>query len=208
MSGLNGFDRIAPFYDSLQRMVFGRALVESQRAFLDAIPDDSNVLILGGGSGELMKRLLELKGGCHLWYVEASAKMLAMARERMEGHHVHFIHGTEASIPADVLFDAAITGFFLDVFPDDKVALVARTMDRHLRRSAVWLITDFLATGKWWQRVLLWTMYKFFIITSGIEARRLPNWEKLVAENGFAQMRSKSFFHGFIKSSVWTKCPF
>ncbi len=207
MSVINGFNWIAPFYDSLQKMVFGRALIESQLAFLHDIPDNSNVLILGGGSGETMKRLLELRKGCHIWYVEASDVMLKLAQERvrMREGSVHFIHGTEASIPENVVFDAAITGFFLDLFSDEKVAWMVSAMDKHLKGSGVWLITDFVNTGKWWQRILLWVMYKFFVVTSGIEARRLPDWEKLVAGSGFQQIKSRLFVAGFINSAVWKK---
>lgn len=206
MSAINGFNRVAPVYDALQRMVFGNALIGSQRAFLDAIPDNSNVLILGGGSGETMKDLLNLRGGCHIWYVEASDVMISLAREQVQTHEglVHFIHGTEASIPRDVVFDAAITGFFLDIFPDERVVTIGRAMSRHLRREGIWLITDFVDTGKWWHRILLWTMYRFFRMTSGIESRSLPHWQTQVAATGFRQNRSRCFSGGFINSSVWT----
>lgn len=205
MSIINGFNRVAPFYDALQRKIFGSALIDSQRVFLEKIPDNSNVLILGGGSGKTMQHLLELRGGCHIWYVEASDVMVALARERvrMQGHNVHFVHGTEAAVPRDVVFDAAITGFFLDIFPDKKVASIARAMGKNLKKRGVWLITDFVDTGKWWHRILLWTMYRFFRVTSGIEAGSLPHWEMQIAASGFEQRGAKRFFGGFIKTSIW-----
>ena len=56
MSAPNGFDKIAPFYDSLKRLVFGNALAESQRALLASIKKNGNVLIIGGGPEKYLKR--------------------------------------------------------------------------------------------------------------------------------------------------------
>lgn len=207
MSTINGFDRIARFYDPVQRMVFGNAIMKSQVAFLRSIEKDSKVLMIGGGTGEVLEALITLNKGCHVWYVEASSAMIARAKERIgtRSSHVTFIHGSDDSIPAGVAFDAAITGFFLDLFPEEKVGALSRRIGGHLRRNGLWLITDFVDQRKWWQELLLWSMYRFFVVTCGIEARTLPAWEHQVANNGFRERESRLFFGDFIKSAVLIK---
>lgn len=207
MSATNGFDGIAPFYDSLKRLVFGNALAESQRALLASIKKNGNVLIIGGGTGEVLEALLKVNEGCSVWYVEASSVMIDRTKKRIgeSTSSVNFIYGSEDSIPVGVAFDAAITGFFLDLFPEEKVGILTRKIGRHLRNDGLWLITDFVDRGKWWQRLLLWSMYRFFVLSCGIEAHRLPAWEHQVGRNGFRERQATLYFADFIKTSAWEK---
>lgn len=207
MSALNAFDRIAPVYDWLSGLVFGDALDKSQLTFLGSIRNGSHVLMIGGGTGKSLESLLSLTHGCKVWYVEASSVMIARARQRIGSRspNVVFIHGNEDSIPAHTQFDVIITGFFLDLFPEEKVGKWARRVGHRLREEGSWLITDFVGRDKWWQRLLLWSMYRFFILTCGIKGRRLPRWEYEVGRNGFAEKHATFYFGRFIKSSVWLK---
>lgn len=207
MSALNAFDRIAPVYDWLSGLVFGDALDQSQLTFLGPICNGSDVLMIGGGTGKALETLLSRTEGCKVWYVEASSEMIARTRQRIgaRSSNVIFIHGNEDSIPAHAQFDVVITGFFLDLFPEEKVAVLARKIGHHLREDGSWLITDFVGRRKWWHRLLLWGMYKFFTLTCGIEGRRLPGWEYEVGRNGFTEKHARLYFGHFIKSSVWLK---
>ena len=206
MSAVNGFDNIAPFYDLLHRLVFGDVIDESQISFFGSIGRGSKVLMIGGGTGKALEALLATRR-CTVWYVEASSAMIQRAKRRVAvgASNVTFIHGLEDSIPANVVFDAVITGFFLDLFPNDKVGRIAGKIGRHLARDGVWVITDFVARGKWWERLLLWTMYRFFVMTCKIEARRLPQWEHQLYCEGFCEKQSKEYLNGFIKSSIWSR---
>ncbi|HEY9047693.1 MAG TPA: class I SAM-dependent methyltransferase, partial [Ohtaekwangia sp.] len=69
------FDSIAPVYDMLSRIVFGRSMVKSQRHFLKYIPAEASVLILGGGTGWIIQELFAVNNTCTIVYVEASQKM-------------------------------------------------------------------------------------------------------------------------------------
>lgn len=205
---LNTFNRVAPFYDALKRVAFGKAIDKSQACFLDRLPPDGNLLILGGGSGEILRLSRQFNSGCRIWYVEASSRMLSMAAERVppdEWASVTFIHGTEKSIPAGTRFDAVITNFFLDLFPDDKLVSICRMIHSMLQPQGTWLISDFVDGGKWWQKVLLKSMYSFFSTTCGIEATVLPSWEKQVLLAGMAEKDCKLFYGAFIKSGLYIK---
>jgi ubiquinone/menaquinone biosynthesis C-methylase UbiE len=69
--------------------------------YLDKIPAGSNVLILGGGTGWILSELKKINPTCRVYYIEASAKMLELAKARFvtpPSNDIFFIHGTEATL--------------------------------------------------------------------------------------------------------------
>jgi len=152
--------------------------------------------------------LRETHPECRIWFVEASDEMLRIAAERIspEGKaFVTFIHGTETSLPPEIMFDATITNFFLDLFVDRRLASICCMIYSKLQPKATWLVSDFVNGKKWWQRIMLRSMYGFFSIACGIEARALPAWESQVTSTGMVESESKMFYGGFIKSAVYIK---
>ena len=205
---LNRFNWIAPVYDWLGRLVFGGALQRSQAHFLGEVPAGADVLILGGGSGTLLRHLGDINPSCRVRYVEASSRMLAMAAKKVPrsfAGHVTFIHGTEASVREGLRFDAIITPFVLDLYPDEQVASLCKVLGERLRPGGRWLATDFVDGGKWWHKVLLWLMYRFFVLTGTIGAKFLPSWEAQLRHGGVLKIADALFFGGFIKSVVYGK---
>jgi len=207
---LTGFDRLAPVYDRFAKFVYGPAIREAQLCFLESIPAAANVLMVGGGTGWLLDEVLKLCPQCHVCYIEASAKMLTLAQERLspeQRDRVKFILGTENSIPSDTPFDAVITAFYLDLFSSLTLLGVIGKIKRVLAPGSVWLVSDFIERNVWWQRVLLQVMYKFFRWCCGIEARRLPPWEHHMAVQGLRMEEEQLFFRDFIKSARYTVQP-
>lgn len=203
-NGLNGFDAVANTYDFLARLIFGNSLRQSQFHFLSRIPNGSNVLILGGGSGEILMELRRQKPSCKICYVEASEKMMILTKAKVQtANAIQFIHGTERSIPADRTFDAVITNFYLDLFSNTSLTNIIKLIKSSLASNGIWLVSDFVRTNKTWQRILLTTMYKFFRVVAGIEASALPDWTDKLREAGLQESESLTFFKGFIKSAVF-----
>lgn len=205
---LRGFDLLAPIYDRFASLVYGSAIREAPLVFLKAIPSTGQVLILGGGTGWLLTELLETHPDCHVWYIEASAKMLEQARQKLseqQKSRVKFIHGTEDSIPREIQFHAVITAFFLDLFSPASLRRVIDSVDTSLAPESVWLVSDFIARKAWWQRLLLKMMYTFFRWCCGIEAKRLPPWERYMTAQGWQVEEEQLLFHGFIKSVRYSR---
>jgi hypothetical protein len=50
-------------------------------------------------------------------------------------------------------------------------------------------------------------MYRFFTVACAIDARRLPDWEQTVKDNGFYKKLEGMFYSAFIKASLWIKGP-
>ena len=205
---LNGFNRIAPWYDSLTRLVFGKAILNSQLEFLSSVPPDSTVLILGGGTGAILPLLLRRIPTGSILYIEASSEMLKLAERNVPAEfttNIEFVHGTHDSLPDGMVFDVIITNFFLDLFPDGDVGTICQQLSSRVRQHGLWLISDFVKGDRWWHGMMLWIMYRFFRFTSGISGSRLSSWELHLRAVGLRATASKLFFHGFIKSGLYTK---
>ena len=205
---LNRFNWLARHYDFLTRLVFGTAMFNSHVHFFKCIPQGSQILVVGGGSGAILPCLCRDHPTCGIWYVEASSEMLSKASERITRgprDQIKFIHGTEESVPEGIAFDVIITHFVLDLFPNEKGFAFCRNLCEKLQPDGLWLISDFVDGRKWWQQVMLWVMYRFFVLTCKIEATVLPSWEYQLRMAGMRERAFKLFFLGFIKSAVYSK---
>jgi tRNA (cmo5U34)-methyltransferase len=203
---MNNFDSVAPFYDQLSKLIFGSAMKQSQTAYLPAIKQGANVLILGGGTGWILSSLFAVNPTCKVWYIDSSTRMINLSKRAAldSNHKVIFIRGTEDAIPRDILFDAVITNFYLDLFPPTACSTVIDKIRFSVHGKTLWLISDFVNIT-WWHSAMLRIMYQFFKITSGIQADSLCDWKKLLEQTGFAERQSTEFFGGFIKSGVFSR---
>lgn len=204
------FNGIAPLYDTLAFVVFGRQLRQAQTVFLDTIPAGASVLIVGGGTGWLLEQVLTRCQPSRCVYLEASAKMLARATDRMVQNSVtgcvDFRLGTESSLAPDEQFDAILTSFVLDVFSERtlQTQFIPR-LRRALKPAGVWLITDFVHTDVWWQKVLLWGMVRFFRLTTGMQARSLANWQLMLVNCGLQRLSYQPRVGGMVSAEVWSR---
>ena len=199
----NDFDRIAFVYDRLARLMFGMSIINSQKFFLNRILEGSNILILGGGSGWILKELFGIRSDVKICYIEASAKMLAMAKEKSTpSQQVRFIHGTERDIPSDHKFNYVITNFYLDLFTNESIQVALGKIKESLAPKAQWIATDFVE-NQWWQKLILKVMYFFFRLTCNIGSQKLPEWNKVLQAIGGKEIVFKKFYSGFIQTSVF-----
>ena len=163
-------------------------------------------MILGGGTGWLLAEIMKMKLENEIWYIEASQKMLQLSRDKIDDNsNIHFILGSENDIPATVQFDIVITNFYLDLFTLENLNVVVEKITIALRPGALWIVTDFINRKKWWQIALLKSMYLFFNLVCNIEAATLPDWQFALQRNTLQIKEHKSFFHGFMISTLYQK---
>jgi ubiquinone/menaquinone biosynthesis C-methylase UbiE len=205
-SPLNRYDSIARFYDQLAKLAFGDQIIDSQVRFLRSIPDDSSVLILGGGTGWIAKELLKIKPGCSITFIDASAKMISLAKAKNYSlwANIAFVHGTEDDIPAGH-YDVVITNFFLDLFSPKELDLVLKKIKARLVLKAIWLVTDFQKPKTFWQKIVLAFMYLFFGLVTRLKNHRLPNLFDGIKRMGFSEIETAEFASGFIKTTVFKR---
>ncbi len=206
------FGRLARVYDLLASLVFGRALRQAQREALQAgLPlagPTPHVLVLGGGPGWVLTELLRQCPAARVLYLETSAAMLERAQARLRRHlplateQVEFRQGSEWSLKLGEQFDAIVTFFVLDCFtPADFPGALAR-LQAARRPAAPWLVADFGPPQRWWQRVLLRTMYLFFGVAVGLRAQQLPPWPTALATLGLKTRFLSAHYARFIRSQV------
>jgi tRNA (cmo5U34)-methyltransferase len=195
-----GFDRLAPVYDVLARIVIGSGIRKSQLHFLNHLTTKNKLLILGGGTGWILPFILETNPTLQIDYIDTSPKMIELARGRVKDSSVRFIVGTEENIP-DIEYDCVITNFYLDLFDDTKLQSVILCIKNSLGSGGTWIATDFV-NEKMWHVGVLTIMYRFFQLTTGLKTLNLPLWEQGLRMAGGTQLEMKKYSRGFIKSTV------
>ncbi len=195
-----GFDRLAPMYDALARIVIGSGIRKSQLYFLNHLTTKNKLLILGGGTGWILPFILKMNPALQIDYIDVSPKMIALAKGKVKNSRVRFIVGTEENIP-DKDYDCVITNFYLDLFDEAKLESVVLRIKKSLQPGACWIATDFV-NEKWWHKSVLTIMYRFFHVTTGLQTLSLPLWEKGLRLAGGVQLEMKKYSRGFIKSTV------
>lgn len=203
---VSGYDKIAPFYDDLVGLVFGKDIYDAQTCFFNEIPSGANVLIIGGGTGWILIGLIKLNPCCKIWYIDSSERMIGLARNKVnENKSIVFIHGTETDIPVDVQFDTIITNFFVDSFSNEVLPSIIELIEKSLLLNGKWLVAEFVDTSKKKHQSLLWFMHVFFKWVCQHPNIRLVDWQEAFKSRSFLIVKEKDFHQGFIKSVVFSK---
>jgi ubiquinone/menaquinone biosynthesis C-methylase UbiE len=206
----NNYDNIARYYDFLSRIVFRTAQQDAQTALLPYIQAGSTVLIAGGGTGWILEEMTKIcPPGLHIYYVEISANMIALAKQRKYQHEVTFVNMAIEDFNKDRsdTFDVIITPFLFDNFSRERIKPVFLHLHGMLSPGGKWLFTDFHYQQKapLWQRTLLRSMYIFFRILCHVEADALADIEPLFKEHHYKGLFEAFYFGRFIRTAVYCK---
>jgi ubiquinone/menaquinone biosynthesis C-methylase UbiE len=201
------YDNSAWFYDRLSRLIYGRALINAQVYLLPYVPPNSNILIVGGGTGWILEELACVHPtGLTITYVEISAKMMELSQKRGYGNNkVTFINQPVEKVVFTENFDVVITPFLFDNFKEVTLQQVFTHVHHQLKAGGLWLNTDFKLTGKWWQNVLLKSMFLFFKLICRIETSVLPDIDRQFKQHDYKGITEKAFFGEFVISKVYQK---
>jgi ubiquinone/menaquinone biosynthesis C-methylase UbiE len=203
----SNYDNSAWFYDNLSKVFYGDALVNAQVWLLQFIKPSSNILIAGGGTGWILEEIARIHpSGLKITYVEISAKMMALSMKRSVGNNIiTYINKPVEDAELSAKFDTIITPFLFDNFKEETLQTVFNHLHKQLKPDGLWLNTDFQLTGRWWQNVLLKSMFLFFKAICGIETSVLPDIEKKFGQCGYTHITQKTFYSDFIISKAYRK---
>ena len=201
------YNNAAWFYDRLSRLVFGNRLLQAQEFLLDYIPANSHVLIAGGGTGKILELLTHRHpAGLTIIYAEVSEKMIALSEKRHTGsHHITFVTGAAEEVQPGFPFDVILAPFLLDNFSDKDLQTFLQQANVHLKPGGLWLCADFQLNGKWWQPVLLKTMYLFFKLLGCVGVTKLPDIAGAFQGAQHICIAQKNFYGNFIHAAVYKK---
>ncbi len=201
------YDNSASFYDRLSRLFFGKALINAQVYLLPHIPQNSTILIVGGGTGWILEEISKIHpSGLSITYVEVSANMMALSRKRnIGGNNVIYINQAVEQAHLVQVFDVVITPFLFDNFTEANLLLIFTHIHQTLKPGGLWLNTDFQLTGKWWQYAMLKSMLLFFKILCGVESWHLPDVAREFNATGYKVLEEKNFSGDFVVTKVCKK---
>lgn len=209
----NNYDPIARYYDFLHHLFFGQSEVNAQVELLDYVRTGDHLLIAGGGTGWILDKIPALyPAGLRITYVESSAKMMEMSKARnCRQNVVTFITADVAEWAAGAAggqFDCILTGFFFDNFTEEQSERIVGLLTPLLKDRGYWLFTDFYypkKRGKLWQAILLKTMYISARLICRVEAKRLPDMDRILPAAGYRALFTSYHYQRFIRSVVYQK---
>jgi ubiquinone/menaquinone biosynthesis C-methylase UbiE len=206
------FDLLAPHYRWMEFVLAGDKLQRCRTAFLDRVAESRKILILGEGNGRFLRECRRKSPHAKITCVDASARMLALARERAgrgAGREpIDFVCADAlAWTPPESGFDLIVTHFFLDCFQSGQLeSLVAKLADA-AAPGANWLLADFQSATAGWQRyrsrLILWMMYRFFRVVTRLPATALISPEVFLERNGFKLRAREVRDWGLLHSDWW-----
>ena len=194
----SNFNFISPFYDFMARRFFGTSLQRAQHFHLNKIDSKNTVLILGGGTGQILGGLPK---GCKVTYLDLSSAMIKRAKRK---GRAHFIQADFLNHSFDQKFDWIVCPFFLDCFNSQNLERVLERIHQLLEEDGRLIVTDFKVSN-WRQRWISMLMVKFFRLVSHLEAMRLLPIQQLISQHGFFQIESRLFRNEFIFSDIYRK---
>lgn len=210
------FDALARWYRTLEWIAFGDDLQRCRVACLGEILAPQRALVLGEGNGRFLCELLRLHPGVEVDCLDASQRMLQLARQRVDrelpgrAESVRFLHQDITSWPApERHYDLLVTHFVLDCFPEAQLTAIIRKLACAVTDDANWLLADFCVppNGMARLRARAWlaAMYLFFRATARIPARELVDPAPILRGEGFGLACQHLFRKGMLKSERWTR---
>jgi ubiquinone/menaquinone biosynthesis C-methylase UbiE len=206
-----GFDRLAPWYDGLTRLLFGRTLHRSQTGMLDRVEPKQRILLVGGGTGRLLAALCHRFPGVPVDAVDISQQMLQRSRHRLPAaavENVCFIHFDICQWAPPERYDLIVTPYLLDCLADSTNVAICSRLSRALDEGGHWLLCDFDVPPPSLPmhvpaRFLIAGLYLFFRLTCSLAARRLPDFERAFAAASLQKISERRYWGGLMKSRLY-----
>lgn len=202
------FNFIAPYYDYLARVIFRDRLMKAKCSLLPILKERQKVLILGGGTGELLEQINRLNTPFEITFLESSKKMISIAKKRRLGSQVsvEFIESSIFDFKDVDVFDVVITNFFLDVFTTTDLKKVIELIILSLKEKGKWIVTDFQKEkigAK--HRFILWVMHFFFKVTSRLPSNNILPFDDFIRPKGLRLEKEYLFMQSFVFSRLYVK---
>ena len=204
------YDKIAPIYDTLSKLVFNKSQLLGQIALLKYLNANQHILICGGGSGKILDEIsIKIPRGLQILYLDSSQKMIEIAKTRNRGSNIiEFICQDILDFETDKRFDVIITSFFFDNFPENKANYVFGKLDSLLVNNGLWFQNDFTLSSNteiWWKSIMLRIMYLFFNLTSNLGNSKLIEMESVFDAHSYEVLDKNWYFRKFIVSITYRK---
>ncbi|HET6252869.1 MAG TPA: methyltransferase [Puia sp.] len=206
----NNYDSIAKYYDRIHHLVFGQSEINAQVDLLGYVRPGDRLLIVGGGTGWILEKIAAIfPSGLEITYIESSARMMELTKTRKWGQsRVELVNSGVEEWKARMEYDCILTGFFFDNFKESHAVEIVKRLTPCLKTGGYWLDADFFypkKRGKLWQAILLYSMYWSARLICGVEAKRLPDMDRIFGEEGYGVLYTTFHYQRFIRSVVYRR---
>lgn len=210
-----GFDRIAFFYDKMAAFASFNQINKSQFAFISQISTQSTCLILGGGTGYFLQRLLATHKTIQITYVDASEKMIEYSKRRILKHQPEDLHRI-SFVCADVAdfkfetYDVIVCNYFLDLFEEKFIQILLMQFHTALSEGGILYVTDFVlytsqSVQSYVSKINLWVLFHFFSFATNLQTKKLVDLEQQILLTRFKITIRKKFLGGMLQSIILKK---
>ena len=208
------FERLAPHYLRLERILAGEVLQKCRTAFLEETRTARRALLLGEGPGRFLGELVRVNPRVQVTVIDCSPRMLGIARQGIALQNrarVRFeVRDLLRSwVPESGAFDLIATHCFLDCFRPAQLEVLIPNIARGATPSARWLITDFREPTEGWRRVqgrlVLWLMYRVFRLLTRLPATRLTPPDPYLKSAGFHLASRRLAYRDLLHADLWVR---
>ena len=204
---MNGYNLIAPYYLFFVKLVFGDLLFKAQTHFLTKDLDNQQILIVGGGRGELLSFCLSQYPTTRITYVESSSKMIELSEKRVsiqDQTRVDFQCKSIFEWDTSLTFDLVLLPFVLDLFSEINCLALLRKTKAILHEEGSLIVTDFSKNPAKFQKALVGFMYLLFNSVGATERSKLPEFYALFAAEQLSIFKEKKLGLGPYQDLVLT----
>lgn len=206
---------IAPFYKPVEHLCFGSALEQRRTAFLADVRGSRRAVSCGEGDGRFLGSLVAANLGVQATAVDASRRMIELARKRIERMGEAYSSRTQYQCtqvdqfePAET-YDLIATHFFLDCFSTEQAANVIDRIASWAAPRAKWLVSEFAQpadpVARLWTGAVIRSLYGAFRLTTGLRVTHLPDYRSPLARAGFILRKQERALGGLLVSELWEK---
>jgi len=184
-------DHLAPFYEFLEHISFGRSL-----------------------DGRFLVSLLSANPAVEVDYLDLSQKMADLAEsrvarlDRQSRKRVRFFVADIRQFgPRPDGYDLIATHFFLDCFSDAQLSAIVPRIAAWTTPSVLWLLSEFREAReshrRLWTHSIIRSLYAAFRLTTGLQVQHLPDYSAAIARAGFSLRDQQISLAGLLSSSLW-----
>lgn len=194
----DSYGLIAPYYNQLAKLVFGKSLQSAKLHFATQI-ERKNILIIGGGDGIDYKKI---QSSLHGQYWELSESMLNLARVHLSASDLDFQLGSFQPTK-NLLFDEVWLHFVLDTFNDSEIHDLLLNLRKVIKPEGKIYLADFFSPQNLSQKILHRSMISFFRMIAQHKRKNIPDYEMLFKEGKWMKLEEKVFLKGWVKAQIW-----
>jgi len=210
------YDRVAPIYDLSKTLLFLGAIQHCQNHHLPLLKEAKRILLIGGGTGKIIKTL---QAHCRfeaLDYVDNSPNMIAYAERYIQSHHAHLVdkikfHQEDIfNYSTATKYDAIVAPFVLDCFTDAQLDVLGEKLSGWMTSGGLLLFSDFhesesSGSSRLLSRMLTKSLYFMLNAICRLDVDALPNFERMFKKQHWLLVDEHTFFLRVLKSSAYKR---